>query len=286
MLLATHPVDSLVHQTQDLELVEHDLGPGVGHPGPHGRDVGVVHVQADGLDPLQFLLVEGEEILLQALPATAIGHVFHIPGLQVTDQGHVLMTFGEGLLVDAEMGRHLPRLAALAPADGAVHDAPTAIPAEPRQTAYGLEAALLRQVDDVGLQGPGQIGAGLGPRRGDGEHAVDLALNPGQAGRDVGGHIARVQMAPFSFGGVLVDGTPGVAPRAAQLDPAFMIHVDVDPLLFLKPHLDHDPGTLDSQQTGIELLEVFHDGTPDEGGTGTAIPMIPLHLGGAHSQPG
>ena len=72
---------------------------------------------------------------------------------QVTDQGHVLMTFGEGLLVDAEMGRHLPRLAALAPADGAVHDAPTAIPAEPRQTAYGLEAALLRQVDDVGLQG-------------------------------------------------------------------------------------------------------------------------------------
>ena len=103
---------------------------------------------------------------------------------------------------------------------------------------------------------------GLGPLRGDGQHAVDLALHPGQAGMDVGGHVARVQVPPFPLGAVVVDGTPGVAPRAAQLDPALMIHVDVDSLLVRKPHLDDDPGPLDSQQTGIELLEVFHDGTP------------------------
>ena len=40
VLLAAHPVNGLAHQPQDMEIVEHDLVPGVGHPSPHGRDVG------------------------------------------------------------------------------------------------------------------------------------------------------------------------------------------------------------------------------------------------------
>ena len=146
-------------------------------------------------------------------------HVFHALGLQVADQGHVLVALGEGLLVDAEMDRHPPHLAPLAPANGAGQDARTAIPTEPGEAAHRLQAALLGQVDDAGLQGPGQTRAGLGPLGSHGEHAVDPALDAGQVGMDVGRQVEGVQMAPLPLGGMVVDGTPGVTARQRILTP-------------------------------------------------------------------
>ena len=68
---------------------------------------------------------------------------------------------------------------------------------------------------------------------------MDLALDPGQAGVEGGGHVARVQVPPFALGGVVVDGTPSFAPGTEQLDAALMVDEDVDPLRVLQPHLEH-----------------------------------------------
>ena len=116
------------------------------------------------------------------------------------------------------------------------------------------QAALLGQVDDAGPQGPGQARAGLGPLGGDGEHAVDPALDPGAGGCGLRSADRRYPDDPFPLGGVVVDGTLGVTARAAHPDRALM----VDPFLVLEPHLEHDAGALDSQQTSIGLLEVVH----------------------------
>ena len=60
------------------------------------------------------------------------------------------------------------------------------------------------------------------------------------------------------------------SPRAAHLDPALTGQVDIAPLLVLEPHLEHDPGPLDSKQTGIESLEVVHGRPSPMGWQGTA----------------
>jgi hypothetical protein len=135
---------------------------------------------------------------------TADTDVLHRALVQVADQCQVRMSLGRRLLVDADPGHDL-RCFALPPSrDGALHNAPGLIPAEPQDPRGSGHAALPQHIDGEALEEQRKSRPRLRPWHGNLNHSVFPADHPWNPRMQVGLELAAVEMAPDPRLGVIV----------------------------------------------------------------------------------
>jgi hypothetical protein len=210
VLLPAHLVDRLVGVLGNVELVEEDLRVGVRQMGPGGGDVGLPHVHRHRLDGGQLGGGQLRPERVEARLAPVIGHVAHLPAVQVGHHRDVLVAPGERRFVDPQMARRRrgpPRQAAL---DRPRLDARRFIPTQPQPLRHRGDRGVLHPVDGQGLEQGGEPRSFLCPGDPDLANAMRGAAQPGEPGVDQGPVLARIQVAPFPVA-VIVDGRGGQA---------------------------------------------------------------------------
>jgi len=185
MFLPADLIHGLTHVLHDVKAVVDDFVRRIGHVLDRGLEVRFPHVHGHGPDTLELLRRELPVIVLEALGLTILGYKFHRSAEQVADHGHVVVTFAEGLLIDAKIACGGGLLPGLPSPDGSIHDVPGLTPADSHEPAgAGHGGALAQHVNDQALHEQGEAPFGLGPRHFDLKHAVLGALHSRNTGKD------------------------------------------------------------------------------------------------------
>ena len=130
VFLFAHLVDRLQHMAHDVKPVEHHFPVRIGNVTATGADIGRPHVQTDGLDARSLRLRQGFKIPGQTVRRAPFTNVLDRRGIQVTDQGHVAMSLGDRLLVNADLARGVAALGSPAPLHRPLHQVPGFVPAD------------------------------------------------------------------------------------------------------------------------------------------------------------
>jgi hypothetical protein len=260
LLRPPHLVDCVMEVLHDVELVEHDLGRGVGEMRLGRLHVRLPHVHGDRGDAAALGRGQGGPEAVQALPLPVVGQIEHAAAVEIGHDRQVAMPRGDRLFVHAEVGHGL----GLPPRQAATHrpplDPPGRIPGDPQETTGALHRALPQEVHGQPLEQGGERRARLGPGDPDLLDAVGEALDPRHVALDPGREPTGVPVAPAPWLAVVAGrGRPALrttkrARTGVDLhDHLLALHVQV--------HGRYRPRRCDAQDRPVEL-DVAHGSDP------------------------
>ena len=187
-----------------MEAVEDRLLRRLKHARPRGLNVGLPHVHRHRLDAIKLLRCQSRVVPVETVLRAVFGDVLHRALIQVADQRQVRVPLGRGLLVDADPANDLRRFALPPPRDGARHNAPGLIPADPQDLRGSRHVALPPHIDGEALEEQRKSRPPLRPWHRDLDHSVFPAGHPWDPRMQVGLELAAVEMAPGPLLGVIV----------------------------------------------------------------------------------
>ena len=204
VLLLAYRVHRFTDVPYDVEAVENDLLRRRRHLRSRRLNVGLPHVHRHRLDAVKLLLCQSRVVAVETLLRAVFGDVLHRALLQVADQRQVPVPLGRRLLVDADPAHDLRRFALPPPRDGALHNAPGLIPADPQDLRGSRHVALPQHFDGEALEEQRESRPRLRPWHRDLDHPVFPAGHPWDARVQMGLELAAVEMAPGPLLGVIV----------------------------------------------------------------------------------
>ncbi len=254
VFLAADGVHGVAQVALDVKLVQDHLAVGGGDPLAASGGEGFPHVHGHAFDLAGQALGQALEEGLEGLAGAVAADPDDPRGVQVADDGDVVVALEHGLLVDADAAQPGEVALGQAPCDGAGHDAVGLVPREAQQAAGARNAHLCQGVNGQALKKQGEAGMPVGPRRRDGLHATFGTVHPGQRRGDQGLELACVQMTPGALPAVMNRALGCGTLRTGQARARRQAHPYRDRLgLGVEIHAFNAPRFLEPQQNSVEF---------------------------------
>ena len=194
--------------------------------------------------------------------------------VDVREDGDVVVSSAEALLVNADVGNRRRFASLEAPFDGPIHNRLRRVPGEAEEGGGSLDgSARLKDFDGEGFEEQRETAVLSGPRRHDGLHPVIRAAAPRQSGDQFRCELHRVEVPPTPLFRVI--GQPaGLAAFRAGNARADVRQPDFDsPLIEPKVNSIDSPGVVKAQKTGIVRRKCVHSGNLRHGRPGNDWPV-------------
>ena len=231
MLFLVDLIDGLSHMDHEVVAVEDDLVLAVWQTIQNRVDIGLGHVHAHGLDPIDLFIAELIEVTREAFLAIPFSDLFDNISLEITDDRDVILPATSGFFIHSVLGDHPFGFSHEPALNCPFKDVPGLVPADTEDPPGGLDAGSRQDTNREALEQHREPGVGLSPWELDLTDAVLRTLDPGRIGMEKGLKLTAVQMTPDPLSSVIVERPFSRAFRAGPLEPFGMLDPDINPLL-------------------------------------------------------